>query len=159
MLLVLFLCFNWHAGVSLTGPTVHFYVRHIKEREGEWRERGWRQTWGGVRELKWPCRPGALSAPAFIFHCHAAPFHPFLVWFLLSLFPCLHLPGIVFSPTRVCPRSCGYICLPLSFLSRFACFLRGFRSRNISAFLPFIYVLYIASHSFIHWFWGWRPFI
>lgn len=104
MLLVVLLCFNWWAGVSPTGPTVHFYVRHIKE--SEWWERGWRQMRVGVQELKWPCRPGTLPAPAFIFHCHTAPFHPFLVWFLLS-FPCLYLLCIIFSPACVCPLSCG----------------------------------------------------
>lgn len=150
MLLVVLLCFNWWAGVSPTGPTVHFYVRHIKERANGGREDGDRCE----ESRSW-------SDPAFIFHCHPAPFHPFLVWFLLS-FPCLYLLCIVFSPDCVCPLSCGLhlsvIIISVSLSLHYSWRLPFSHQKTLlSHFFPFIYVLYITSHSFIHWFRGWRP--
>lgn len=152
MLLEFFLFFNWCAGLSLTGPVVDFYGRQIKETEGEWendikKEREWRewerrQTCGGVQELRWPCSPGALSAPAFIFHCHTAPF----TLFLSGFFPCFYFPGIIFLPACACCLSCS-LHLPLSFVSLFVFFLQFlfFNQRNVSIFLLLIYGLYIMS--------------
>lgn len=65
-----------------------------------------------------------------------------------------------FHPPVSCPLSCGLhlsaIIVPLSLHAP----CNGFRSpaeRNASTFLPFICVLYITSHSFIHCFQEWRP--
>lgn len=149
MLLVVVLCFNCCGGLCLTGPMVHFYVRQIKEwkRERGWREGGWRQRRGGVQELRWPRRPGALAAPAFIFHCHTAPFHPFLVWFLFLLSLLQH-----HLSTRLClPSFMRFTAVCHYHLSFSVCFWHSFHSsiKNISTFLPFIYVLYVTSHSSI----------
>lgn len=151
MLLVVFLCFNWCAGLSLTGPMVHFYVRQIKEteREGDRMERG-------RMEADTRRSPGAEVTPAdqacCLLRLSSFTVTPLLfTLFSSGFFPCFHFPGIIFPPACACRLSCGlHLSAIIICVSLFACFLHSFQSsiKNISTFLLFIYGFYITSHSF-----------
>lgn len=160
MLLVFFLCFNWCAGLSLTGPVVYFYVRPIKKRRRE-RKNGGREDGGRhEKESRTGGAPQTRRAVCSSFHLSLShrSFSPFSC---LVSFPAFTSPASSLHPPVPAVFHAVYICLPLSFVSLFACFLHSFHSsiKNISTFLPFIYVLYITSHSFIHCFQEWRPLV
>lgn len=159
MLLVVLLWFNWWAGVSPTGPTVHFYVRHIKERANGGREDGDRceesRSWSD------PADQARCLHPLSSFTVSPLPFTLFLSG-SFSHSPAFTSSASSFHPTVSALFHAAYIRLPLSFLSLSLCMILGgfhspIKKHYFLTFFPFIYVLYITSHSFIHWYRGWRP--
>lgn len=112
MLLVVFFCFNWHAGVSLTGPNVHFYVSHIKEREGERMETDVRRSPGAevtLQTRRTVCSSFHLSlsrrslspfsclVPSLPIPLPSPPRHRLFTHPCLPLFMWLHLSAIIIS--------------------------------------------------------------
>lgn len=126
MLLVVFLCFNWCAGFSLTGPMVHFYVRQMKETERE----------GDRMEADTRRSPGAEVTPAdqacCLLRLSSLTVTPLLfTLFLSGFFPCFHFPGIIFPPACACRLSCGLHLSAIIICVSLACFFHSFHQKYL----------------------------